>query len=66
VAAAIRSWTWALDPQTTRISPLARGVGFVPFKNLIGRADRVIFSSGGRSLVYVWTWRLDRFFKRII
>ena len=41
------------------------GVGFVPFKNLIGRADRVIFSSGGRSLFFVWTWRPDRFFVKI-
>lgn len=42
------------------------GVGFVPAENLIGRADRVIFSSAGRSLFFVWTWRSDRFFKKII
>lgn len=41
------------------------GVGFVPYENLIGRANRVVFSSGGRSLFFVWTWRLDRFFKRL-
>ena len=41
------------------------GVGFVPYDHLIGRADRVIFSSAGRSLFYFWTWRSDRFFKRI-
>ena len=41
------------------------GVGFVPFENLIGRADRVIFSSAGRSMLYFWTWRGDRFFKAI-
>jgi len=41
------------------------GVGFVPAENLIGRADRVIFSSAGKSLFYVWTWRMDRFFKAI-
>jgi signal peptidase I len=41
------------------------GVGFVPFQNLIGRADRVMFSSAGRSLLYFWDWRMDRFFKAI-
>ena len=41
------------------------GVGFVPAENLIGRADRVIFSSAGRSLFYFWTWRADRFFKAV-
>jgi hypothetical protein len=33
------------------------GVGFVPFENLLGRADRVIFSSAGQRMVYFWTWR---------
>lgn len=41
------------------------GLGFVPFENLIGRADRVMFSSAGRSLFFVWTWRSDRFFKAL-
>ena len=41
------------------------GVGFVPFANLIGRADRIIFSSAGRRMLYFWTWRGDRFLKRI-
>ncbi|WP_286173800.1 signal peptidase I [Rhodobacter sp. NTK016B] len=42
---------------------LARGgVGFVPVENLIGRADRVVFSSAGSSLLAVWTWRFDRLF----
>jgi signal peptidase I len=49
----------------SRVNPLARGVGFVPEENLIGRADRVIFSAAGRSLFFVWTWRPDRFFKGI-
>ncbi|MFQ5439101.1 MAG: signal peptidase I, partial [Paracoccaceae bacterium] len=42
-----------------------RGVGFVPFENLVGRADRIMFSSAGRSILYFWTWRSDRFFKAI-
>ena len=41
------------------------GVGFVPFDNIIGRADRVMFSSAGRRMVYFWTWRSDRFFKAV-
>ncbi len=41
------------------------GVGFVPYENLIGRADRVIFSSAGKSMLYFWTWRSDRFFKAL-
>ncbi|SLN29220.1 Signal peptidase I [Pseudoruegeria aquimaris] len=49
----------------SRVSQQVGGVGFVPYENLIGRADRVMFSSAGRSLFYVWTWRGDRFFKRI-
>ncbi|MEL6643107.1 MAG: signal peptidase I [Pseudomonadota bacterium] len=48
----------------SRVMP-PNGVGFVPFENLIGRADRIMFSSGGRSLFFVWTWRGDRFFKAI-
>ncbi len=49
----------------SRFAQSEGGVGFVPFENLIGRADRIMFSSAGRSLLYFWTWRSDRFFKRI-
>ncbi|MEO1681452.1 MAG: signal peptidase I [Pseudomonadota bacterium] len=49
----------------SRVAQIARGVGFVPEANLIGRADRVMFSSAGTSLFFVWTWRGDRFFKAI-
>lgn len=41
------------------------GVGFVKFDRLIGRADRVMFSSAGTRMFYFWTWRPDRFFKAI-
>ncbi len=52
----------SLDSRT----PATRGgVGFVPYENLIGRADRVIFSSAGTRMLYFWTWRGDRYFKRI-
>lgn len=49
----------------SRLAQTAGGVGFVPFENLIGRADRIVFSSGGRSMLFFWTWRGDRFFKAI-
>ena len=49
----------------SRFPQLRGGVGTVPFENLIGRADRVMFSSSGRSLFFFWTWRGDRFFKAI-
>jgi len=49
----------------SRVPQSASGVGFVPFENLIGRADRVMFSSAGKSLFFFWTWRPDRFFKAI-
>ena len=30
---------------------------------VVGRADRIMFSSAGRSMLFFWTWRGDRFFK---
>jgi signal peptidase I len=49
----------------SRFPRAAGGVGFVPFENLVGRADRVIFSSAGPSMLAFWTWRPDRFFEAI-
>ncbi|WP_424928439.1 signal peptidase I [Amaricoccus tamworthensis] len=49
----------------SRFSQSAGGVGMVPFENLVGRADRVIFSSAGSSMLAFWTWRPDRFFVRV-
>ena len=49
----------------SRIDPKAGGVGYVPAENLIGRADRIVFSSAGSRIWYFWTWRSDRFFKAI-
>ena len=46
-------------------SRFPNGVGYVPYENLIGRADMVLFSSAGRSLFYFWTWRADRFFHMV-
>lgn len=47
----------------SRFPQTVGGVGFVPYENLIGRANRVVFSSSGRSMLYFWTWRANRFFK---
>jgi len=49
----------------SRVPQMAGGVGFVPYQNLIGRADRIMFSSSGTSMLAFWTWRSDRYFKRI-
>lgn len=49
----------------SRFSQDRGGVGFVHKDYLIGRADRIIFSSAGRSMLFFWTWRGDRFFKAI-
>lgn len=49
----------------SRLAQQVRGVGFVPYENLIGRADRIMFSSAGRSMLFFWTWRSDRFFRAV-
>ncbi len=49
----------------SRFSTRVNGVGFVPFENLVGRADRILFSSAGSSLFAFWTWRSERYLKRI-
>ena len=49
----------------SRVPQIGGGVGFVPYENLIGRADRIMFSSAGRSMLFFWTWRSGRYFKAI-
>lgn len=51
------------NSQDSRVPLSLGGVGYVPAEYLIGRADRVIFSSAGSRMLYFWTWRADRFFK---
>jgi signal peptidase I len=53
------------NSQDSRYPRSVGGVGFVPAANLVGRADRVMFSSAGSSMLYFWTWRSDRFFEGI-
>ncbi len=54
----------SIDSRFSQTGP-QRGVGFVPRENIIGRADRIIFSSAGDSMFYFWTWRSDRYFKAV-
>ncbi|MDU8927456.1 signal peptidase I [Alisedimentitalea sp. MJ-SS2] len=49
----------------SRYAQTAGGVGTVKFEDLIGRADRIMFSSSGSSMLYFWTWRSDRYFKAV-
>ena len=49
----------------SRVPQNAGGVGFVPYEDIVGRADRIMFSSAGRSMLAFWTWRGDRYFKAI-
>lgn len=49
----------------SRVAQIANGVGFVDRNNIVGRADRVMFSSSGRSMFAFWTWRSDRFYKAL-
>mgnify|MGYP000326083320 CR=1 FL=1 len=51
--------------QVTRLS-----LAYMPSANwtsnlLLGRVDRVMFSAAGKRLVYFWTWRSDRFLKKV-
>lgn len=49
----------------SRVRQVRGGVGMVPYEDLVGRADRILFSSAGSSMFYFWTWRGDRFLKGI-
>jgi len=53
------------NSEDSRFPVVSGGVGFVPVDYLVGRADRIMFSSAGRSLFFFWTWRPDRFFKAV-
>ena len=46
-------------------SRVLHSVGYVPLEEIVGRADRIMFSSAGRSLFAFWTWRSDRYFKAV-
>jgi signal peptidase I len=52
----------------SRVPPANGGVGYVPFENLVGRAEIIFFSvKEGEKAWEVWNWpttvRWDRLFK---
>ena len=54
----------------SRVPPDQGGVGYVPFENLVGRAELIFFSNGqGEPAWKVWEWpwtvRWNRIFKRV-
>ncbi|HET6379335.1 MAG TPA: signal peptidase I [Methylocella sp.] len=54
----------------SRVAPEQGGVGFVPFENLVGRAELIFFSVGKGEPVWAfwewpWTVRWDRMFKTV-
>lgn len=49
----------------SRVPQSIGGVGFVPMKDIVGRADRILFSSAGTSILSFWTWRSDRYLKAV-
>ncbi|MCK5446474.1 MAG: signal peptidase I [Rhodospirillaceae bacterium] len=52
----------------SRDSRFLSDVGYIPFENLVGRAEMLVFSYQG-SLLQFWNWgetiRFDRFFKKL-
>ncbi|MEO0764229.1 MAG: signal peptidase I, partial [Pseudomonadota bacterium] len=52
------------DNRDNSIDSRFNDVGYVPFENLIGRADVIAMSSDG-PFWQVWNWRADRFFQGI-
>jgi signal peptidase I len=58
------------DSVDSRVSPLRHGVGFVPYENLVGRAEIVFFSlsiddPNAFRLTSPWTWPFDIRWNRI-
>ena len=54
----------------SRVPPANGGVGYVPFDNLVGRAQIIFFSvGGGENVLEFWKWpwtvRWDRMFKLV-
>lgn len=49
------------DSLDSRFAAATGGIGFVPADNVIARANRVVFSAAGSSLLNFWSWRADRF-----
>jgi signal peptidase I len=52
------------DNRDNSVDSRFQEIGFVPFENLIGRAEVIALSSDG-SFWQLWNWRVNRFFKSI-
>ncbi|MGP0059197.1 MAG: signal peptidase I [Beijerinckiaceae bacterium] len=57
------------DSSDSRVSPDQSGVGYVPFENLVGRAEVIFFSVDGAPAWAVWEWpwtvRWNRLFQLV-
>ena len=51
------------NSQDSRFSTTRGGIGLIHQDFLVGRANRVLFSSAGSSMLSFWAWRSDRFLK---
>ncbi|MFA9230076.1 MAG: S26 family signal peptidase, partial [Microgenomates group bacterium] len=49
----------------SRFSQAGGGLGFVPMSNVLGKAQYVIFSSAGTSMVDFASWRAERFWAAV-
>ena len=49
----------------SRFSIASGGVGFVPAKNLLAKADTIWFSSAGNSMWSMTSWRKDRYHRPV-
>lgn len=51
----------------SRVSPERHGVGFIPAANMIGRAERLFFSTDGSAAFWeIWKWPSATRFERIL
>ena len=50
------------DSADSRFAVATGGMGFVAGNDIIGKANRVLFSAEGSSLLAVWRWRAGRYF----
>jgi signal peptidase I len=49
----------------SRFAASVGGVGFVPAENIKSRARLILFSSAGRQIAEVTSWRADRYLKAV-
>lgn len=49
----------------SRLPYEAGGLGLIPREALVGKVALVLFSSEGSHMLQAWTWRPDRFLKRV-